>query len=263
MEQKEKATVNQNGLEGSVQPEITRDHLINFKQIITDFVENTEPIIKVTNIKNNIGYEAILSSDEVYLTIHNTDTAKAPITYVFNCNQLTLINQQSRQEESEFMLDFIKYYQKVFDDIQSKNVTIESLDIIDNSQQKIKQSKLTGAPSTPSKNSPDIIIKPSEIKKFRDIVLTFFNKKNTQITVNGTKENIRYKTEFTREKITYQTYPKLSSETKISYTYHLSKGSLINTVTLKELPNERLNFFKIVEHICNNIHSNNVLLEFA
>tara|TARA_A100001015_G_scaffold19342_1_gene22278 strand:+ start:619 stop:1086 length:468 start_codon:yes stop_codon:yes gene_type:complete len=108
-------------------PEITRDVLVKFKNIIAEFIKDTAPKIKATKQKDNAGYEAVISKNEVILTTYTADRLKDPITHKFKCSQLTLINQQSKQEEPSFMFEFMKQYQQVFNDISTKKATVEIL----------------------------------------------------------------------------------------------------------------------------------------
>ena len=108
-------------------PEITREVLIKFKNIIAEFVKDTVPKIKATKRKGNAGYEAVISKEEILLTTYPADSLKDRVTHKFKCSQLTLINQQSKQEEPSFMFEFMKQYQQVFNDISTKKATVEIL----------------------------------------------------------------------------------------------------------------------------------------
>ena len=109
-------------------PEVTRDVLVKFKNIIAQFVKDTAPKVKATKRKDNAGYEAIISKDEVLLTTYPEDSLKDPVSHKFKCSQLTLINQQSKQEEPSFMLEFMKQYQQVFNDISTKKAMVERVE---------------------------------------------------------------------------------------------------------------------------------------
>ena len=109
-------------------PEITRQDLVKFKSIIAQFVKDTAPKVKATKRKDNAGYEAVISKDEVLLTTYPEDSLKDPVSHKFKCSQLTLINQQSKQEEPSFMLEFMKQYQQVFNDISTKKAMVERVE---------------------------------------------------------------------------------------------------------------------------------------
>ena len=105
--------------------EIKYEDRLTFKNIIMKFIKHTAPKVKAAKRNNNTGYEAVISKDEVLLTTYPANNLKDPVTHIFKCSQLTLINQQSKQEEPDFMGEFMKQYQQVFDDISSKKATVE------------------------------------------------------------------------------------------------------------------------------------------
>lgn len=109
-------------------PKITRDVLVKFKNIIAEFVKDTAPKVKATKRKDNAGYEAVISKDEVLLTTYPEDSLKDPVSHKFKCSQLTLINQQSKEEDPRFMLEFMKQCQQVFDDISTKKAMVERVE---------------------------------------------------------------------------------------------------------------------------------------
>ena len=113
----------------SEQPHITRQHLIQFKDIIYTFLDDTAPQINAKNMKGTIRYETNMSKKRVELMVYSSDSTTISEHYKFHFRQFKLTNEKTQEETPEFMFHFLKYFDLIFKDISSKEAIVkEGLD---------------------------------------------------------------------------------------------------------------------------------------
>jgi hypothetical protein len=103
----------------------SKKDLKEFKHIVHTFIKSTSPEVNVSNLKNNVGYNAKLSKKEVSYTDHPEDTLKDPTTYIFNLDTLKLTNKTTQQPENSFTSTFLHHIKDVFDDIQHNRAKVK------------------------------------------------------------------------------------------------------------------------------------------
>ena len=104
---------------------VSQQDLKEFKNIIHTFIKTTSAEVNVSNLKNNVGYNAKISNKEVIYTDYPEDTLKDPTTHVFNLDTLKLTNKTTQQPASLFTSDFLTHIKDVFDDIQHNRAKVK------------------------------------------------------------------------------------------------------------------------------------------
>ena len=104
---------------------VSQQDLRDFKKIIHTFIKATSAEVNVSNLKNNVGYNAKISNKEVIYTDYPEDTLKDPTTHVFNLDTLKLTNKTTQQPASLFTSAFLTHIKDVFDDIQHNRAKVK------------------------------------------------------------------------------------------------------------------------------------------
>lgn len=122
----DQAPIKTSNLDKTVQDEsVSQQDLEDFKKIIFTFIKTTSAEVNVSNLKNNVGYNAKISKKEVSYTDYPEDTLKDPTTYVFNLDTLKLTNKTTQQSAPLFVTTFLHHIKDVFDDIQHNRAKVK------------------------------------------------------------------------------------------------------------------------------------------
>ena len=104
---------------------VSQQDLRDFKKIIHTFIKTTSAEVNVSNLKNNVGYNAKLSKKEVIYTDYPEDTLKDPTTHVFNLDTLKLTNKTNQEPDDSFTATFFGHIKDLFNDIQQNKASIK------------------------------------------------------------------------------------------------------------------------------------------
>ena len=122
----DQASIKTTNLDKPAQDEsVSQQDLRDFKKIIHTFIKTTSAEVNVSNLKNNVGYNAKISKKEVIYTDYPEDTLKDPTTYVFNLDTLKLTNKTTQQPAPLFTTTFLHHIKDVFDDIQHNRAKVK------------------------------------------------------------------------------------------------------------------------------------------